>query len=92
MTLSLSATADVSSAVWRIRFSTVPASPCSVWMICVDKLLISSGFSPLNSGLKPANRVLRSRAFWVWLSGITALGLSTASATPGIWLPCSMAR
>ena len=61
-------------------------------MISIDSSLISVGSSPWNSGLKPANRVVRSSAFWVWLSGIVALRLQQVVWHAGHLAPCSIAR
>ena len=60
----------------------MPPSPCRVLMISKANALTSSGFSAANSGLKPLNSTVRSRAGWVWRSGIVPFSVSRA-ARPG---------
>ena len=50
---SRSAIAVVSEAVWAIRLSTVPPSPCSTLIRLSDSSLMSLGSSAENSGAKP---------------------------------------
>ena len=70
MTSSRSASVVVSDAVCDSSEFTFPASPCSVLMISMAKELTSSGFSAANSGLNPLKSTVRSRAGWVWRSGM----------------------
>ena len=79
MTASRSASVDVSEAVWPSSEFTSPPSPCSVLMISIANALTSCGFSAANSGLKPLNRTVRSRAGWVCRSGMVPC---SASARP----------
>ena len=83
MTSSRSARVEVSDAVLDSSELMLPPSPCRTLMMLLDSSLTSFGDSAANSGLKPLNSTVRSRADWVWSSPRVAPSLS------GVELPTS---
>ena len=88
MTWSRSARVLVSEAVLFSSSLRLPPSPWKIWTISPESLLMSAGLSAANSGLKPLNRTVRSRAGWVRLFGIVAFSRSRPrSPTPWVsWM------
>jgi hypothetical protein len=72
MTSSRSASVFVSEAVRATRLSTVPPSPCRVCTTSKASWLTVVGSSAWNSGRKPLNSTVRSRALRVCASGMVA--------------------
>ena len=89
ITWSLSASALVSEASPGSRFSSAPPSPCSVWMISIERLLIWPGSNPWVSGSKPANSTVRSTAGCVCAMGMVSFEDSTEWSVDA---PCSTSR
>ena len=67
------------------RLWTLPASPCSVWTISNANLLVSSGVSASNTGLKPLSNTFRSSASCVRSKGMVLPGFNAAVAPSGPW-------
>ena len=85
MTSSRSARVEVSEAVLASSELMLPPSPCRTLMMLPDSSLTSLGDSAANSGLKPLNRTVRSRADWVWSRPIVAPSLRGV-ALPTSWV------